>query len=260
MSKANNLTDFLTDLADTIRTKKGASGLIDPQDFSSEIASIEEGAFAGYMLPNKAYYSSFFVDNAVEYRAISKAAIQLTIPEVYIFDCKNRGGIIEIIYNGTTAPSPVEFTPTIKEDMLSKGARLYNDTTPITFTSYEQAQFYLKGSTVGATRAGDRIIFLSADGTKAWVPTGYPSNGDLTDYVSAVSDSYTTITPPVLICKSNSSIDGMSFTDWQSMIPQTSQLSSFSINMINPIVNLTNPATIYSVSRTTGSFNYYTES
>ena len=43
MSKENNLTDFLTDIADTIRTKKGTSGTIDPQDFSSEIASISGG-------------------------------------------------------------------------------------------------------------------------------------------------------------------------------------------------------------------------
>jgi len=43
MSKQNNLTDFLTDVADAIRTKKGTQALIDPQDFSSEIASIQTG-------------------------------------------------------------------------------------------------------------------------------------------------------------------------------------------------------------------------
>lgn len=43
MSKLDNLTDFLTDIADTIRTKKGTSGAIDPQDFSSEISSIGGG-------------------------------------------------------------------------------------------------------------------------------------------------------------------------------------------------------------------------
>lgn len=41
MAKNNNLTDFLTDIADAIREKKGTSALIDPQDFSDEIASIE---------------------------------------------------------------------------------------------------------------------------------------------------------------------------------------------------------------------------
>lgn len=43
MSKANNLKDFLTDLADAIRAKKGSTNLINPQDFSSEIASLPSG-------------------------------------------------------------------------------------------------------------------------------------------------------------------------------------------------------------------------
>lgn len=45
MSKKNNLTDFLTNEANAIRTKKGypSSHKINPQDFASEIASIESG-------------------------------------------------------------------------------------------------------------------------------------------------------------------------------------------------------------------------
>lgn len=43
MAKDNNLTDFLTDVADAIRAKKGISGLISPQNFSAEIASISTG-------------------------------------------------------------------------------------------------------------------------------------------------------------------------------------------------------------------------
>lgn len=43
MAKNNNLKDFLTDVANAIRTKKGTTALINPQDFSSEIASIESG-------------------------------------------------------------------------------------------------------------------------------------------------------------------------------------------------------------------------
>ncbi len=43
MAKNNNLTDFLTDIANTIRTKKGTSLAINPQNFSSEIESIETG-------------------------------------------------------------------------------------------------------------------------------------------------------------------------------------------------------------------------
>ena len=43
MSKANNLKDFLIDVADAIRAKKGSTDLINPQDFSSEIASLPSG-------------------------------------------------------------------------------------------------------------------------------------------------------------------------------------------------------------------------
>lgn len=43
MAKNNNLTDFLTDTANAIRTKKGTTGKINPQDFSSEITSIQTG-------------------------------------------------------------------------------------------------------------------------------------------------------------------------------------------------------------------------
>ena len=46
MAKNNNLTDFLTDVADAIRAKKGTTSKINPQNFSSEIASIEGGGGA----------------------------------------------------------------------------------------------------------------------------------------------------------------------------------------------------------------------
>lgn len=48
MAKYNNLTDFLTDVADAIREKKGTSEPINPQDFSDEIASIEVGGGDGW--------------------------------------------------------------------------------------------------------------------------------------------------------------------------------------------------------------------
>ena len=41
MSKENNLTDFLTDVADAIREKKGTTEKINPQDFSDEIKGIK---------------------------------------------------------------------------------------------------------------------------------------------------------------------------------------------------------------------------
>ena len=46
MAKNNNLKDFLTDVADAIRRKKGTTDLINPQDFSAEIDAIESGGSA----------------------------------------------------------------------------------------------------------------------------------------------------------------------------------------------------------------------
>lgn len=43
MAKDNNIQDFLTDVADAIREKKGTTDLINPQDFSSEIANFKGG-------------------------------------------------------------------------------------------------------------------------------------------------------------------------------------------------------------------------
>lgn len=43
MAKNNNLTDFLTDVADAIREKDGSTGTINPQDFSDKIKAIQTG-------------------------------------------------------------------------------------------------------------------------------------------------------------------------------------------------------------------------
>lgn len=44
MGKNNNLKDFVTDIADAIREKRGTTELINPQDFSNEIKGIESGS------------------------------------------------------------------------------------------------------------------------------------------------------------------------------------------------------------------------
>ena len=43
MAKNNNLSDYLLDIANAIREKKGTTEPINAQDFSAEIASIETG-------------------------------------------------------------------------------------------------------------------------------------------------------------------------------------------------------------------------
>ncbi len=59
MSKQDNLTDFLTDVADAIREKKGTTEKINPQNFSEEIRGIESGGdvyvFSEEMVDNTGY-------------------------------------------------------------------------------------------------------------------------------------------------------------------------------------------------------------
>ena len=47
MAKTDNLTDFMVDLADGIRAKKGTTEPINPQDFRKEIESISGGGESG---------------------------------------------------------------------------------------------------------------------------------------------------------------------------------------------------------------------
>lgn len=56
MAKTDNLQDYLTDLANAIREKKGTTGLINPQDFASEIASIETGGDGGGIRSSWRYF------------------------------------------------------------------------------------------------------------------------------------------------------------------------------------------------------------
>lgn len=48
MAKTNNLADYLADIANAIREKKGTNDAINAQDFASEIASIESGGGNGW--------------------------------------------------------------------------------------------------------------------------------------------------------------------------------------------------------------------
>lgn len=43
MARINNLTNFLTDVADAIRRKTGGSAVINAEDFDTEIDGIESG-------------------------------------------------------------------------------------------------------------------------------------------------------------------------------------------------------------------------
>lgn len=59
MAKIDNLDDFLKDIANTIREKKGTNAPINAQNFSSEIASIASGGVAPILLPKDVNFRDY---------------------------------------------------------------------------------------------------------------------------------------------------------------------------------------------------------
>lgn len=79
MAKDNNLQDFLTDIADAIREKKGTTEKINPQNFSSEIKGITSGGGSGEgssSQPNGYYWKFKFVDLRGNYVDMSQLSEQ----------------------------------------------------------------------------------------------------------------------------------------------------------------------------------------
>ena len=65
MAKDNNLQDFLTDIADAIREKKGTTEKINPQDFATEIANLSSGGGSGSGSGDQ--YSYYRVNHNADY-------------------------------------------------------------------------------------------------------------------------------------------------------------------------------------------------
>ena len=78
MAKNDNLTDFLQDIADTIRAKRGITGSINAQNFATEIAAIEGG---GTPTPTPPTPDMPVIGDGKTYRYIKIAAEgRMTVP------------------------------------------------------------------------------------------------------------------------------------------------------------------------------------
>lgn len=67
MAKDDNLADYLADIADAIRTKKGTTEPINAQDFASEIASIESGGNSSMVrVPYLRRVGAGYIDTGVD--------------------------------------------------------------------------------------------------------------------------------------------------------------------------------------------------
>ena len=91
MAKTDNLSDFLTDVANSIRTKTQTSELINAQDFSDKILSIQSGSTLKNYLDavNGDYlftgYAGTSVDNIIQYSDTEN----ITSTVGMFYECKN---------------------------------------------------------------------------------------------------------------------------------------------------------------------------
>lgn len=98
MSKTNNLNDFLTDIADAIRSKKGTTGNINAQDFSNEIKSISSSSSSVSKVEDPTIYD--YIVTVLDYDGtiIDKIPIMngesLTIPTAPTHDNLTSVGLI----------------------------------------------------------------------------------------------------------------------------------------------------------------------
>lgn len=146
MAKNNNLTDFLTDVANAIREKDGSTGTINPQDFSDKIKAIQ--AYQGTATPTKSeqtinptsgkYFSSFKVGAIPSEYIIPSGTLQITANGTYDVRAKENVNV--------NVPSGVEEVATAAAmDALLVEANVgkYYKFTGTTDSNYTNGDLYL---------------------------------------------------------------------------------------------------------------------
>ena len=133
MAKTDNLTDFMLDLADSIRAKKGTTEPINPQDFRKEIESISGGGESG---SNYTYYRydrdnamAVWGDNGTEFTVILYATALGGLDIVGITTNGNLAAYAQIVYdtlqdveNGKIYRIPLSYIATTPNAVFGKAS------------------------------------------------------------------------------------------------------------------------------------------
>ena len=264
MAKNNNLTDFLTGVADAIRAKKGTSDHINPQDFESEIENIQTGVdtadatatSADIRVGKTAYVNDEKVEGSIQdYNGESEPeftanklvkVVDGTITELTADDLRSVTKIRNYLFYGCEKLVSI----TIPDGATSIGNSAFNGcssltsiTIPNSVTSIGNSVFYQCGSLAsitmpdGVTKIEQYSFYYCSKLTNITMGNGVTSI-DVGAFRNC--DSLTSITIP----NSVTSISTNAFYDCRSLTsitilattPPSIQSSVFSGSKINKII------------------------
>lgn len=196
MAKNNNLTDFLTDVANAIREKDGSTGTINPQDFSDKIKAIQTGVDTsdGNIEPTtvlkgyKGYAKGVAVNGAIE--TYDGTVEDVSQYKVTVTNTGPDGYVVEeiAVYESDTVAPPQE----LPDYATLLGRVPYNQS--ISFTVRKQyIAFFNTHDTVDTYSGGLTKIDESSTGNYTWFEVLGDGTVTATGYYCLTGDTLITL-------------------------------------------------------------------
>ena len=200
MAKTDNLSDFLTDVANSIRTRTGTSEQINAQDFSNKILSIQ-GLVPKkyYALGTSSMIGATSIDIEHETRDLTYSnSIRINDHDYYYFATITAS---KMYYNGVEFPERQLRKIGSLDLLYYKGSTgfMYNDSTIVfmyregntLYLTFEADKNTIKVSGVPRSLATNVLIAFSDD---AVVTKQTPTYGTPTTYTYVIGTTFTDLT------------------------------------------------------------------